>query len=437
MADTDIIVSEMTPASQINTTDLMIMTQPDSQAETGYSTKSGTVLQVANKMLKGTEYSTDLPDFTDKTPLGGLEELKADIKALLPVDSASGNPCTFETNLADNLVSLKAAIVASGGNGTPSTPIPIVGHSELNLTNAFCYNPVIEQGSFDDNGFPSSSSNRIRTRDFIPVEPNTKYIINFVGFNGNYAVSGYPNNDISTARTQDTGWKNNKVSITTASDVHYIKLNFRKSDDSVIVPTDLTDLFIYTSDNTFTVSFGQTVYGGVYDANAGKVRITSYNYVYDGSEEFSKSVTALNGFYNNFYGGQAPHDWPIMKQNAPIATTLCNIAYATDLATYRNNYGTLYIDTGHNFDVDPAIFGTTVESFKAKLADLYNNGTPLEVTCELATPIEIDVSELSVDTIAGVNNITSDCGGDVEVQYRDSIQHYIDKKIAETQALIL
>ena len=36
---------------------------------------------------------------------------------------------------------------------------------------------------------------------------------------------------------------------------------------------------------------------------------------------------------------------------------------------------------------------------------------------ELATPIEIDVSELSVDTIVGVNNIVSDCGGDITVEY--------------------
>ena len=79
----DIIVSEMTSATQINTNDLMIMTQPDPQAETGYSTKKGTVLQVANKMLKGTEYLTDLPDFTDKTVLGGLEELKSDVKSEL------------------------------------------------------------------------------------------------------------------------------------------------------------------------------------------------------------------------------------------------------------------------------------------------------------------------------------------------------------------
>lgn len=306
MADTDILVSEMTPASQINTTDLMIMTQPDAQAETGYSTKSGTVLQVANKMLKGTEYSTDLPDFTDKTPLGGLEELKADIKALLPVDSASGNPCNFETGIADKLVSLKAAILATGGNGTPSTPIPIVGHSALNL---------------DVNG------------------------------------------------------------------------------------------------DTFTVSFGQTVYGGEYDANAGKVRLNwgtddlgTFDW-YEVSQRFNTTSQLPNAKSGNYIGClcsiyETRDD--VLSRVVPFSICIAN-----------NGYCYIY-DTRFNDEA----------SFKAAM-----NG--IMVAYELATPIEIDVSELSVDTIVGVNNIISDGGGDIEVQYRDSIQHYIDSKIASVQALIL
>ena len=61
MPDTDILVSELNSASQINTTDLLLMTQPDGDAQTGYSSRKGTVLQVANKLLKDTEYTTDLP----------------------------------------------------------------------------------------------------------------------------------------------------------------------------------------------------------------------------------------------------------------------------------------------------------------------------------------------------------------------------------------
>lgn len=80
MADNDILVSEMTTASQVNTNDLVMLTQPDAQAETGYSTKKATALDVFNKFLDDTQYSTDLPDFTDKSIFGGMEELKGEIK---------------------------------------------------------------------------------------------------------------------------------------------------------------------------------------------------------------------------------------------------------------------------------------------------------------------------------------------------------------------
>lgn len=75
MPDTDILVSELNSASQINTTDLLLMTQPDGDAQTGYSSRKGTVLQVANKLLKDTEYTTDLPNFDNKSVFGALNEI--------------------------------------------------------------------------------------------------------------------------------------------------------------------------------------------------------------------------------------------------------------------------------------------------------------------------------------------------------------------------
>lgn len=79
MADTDILISELTSATQINTDDLILLTQTDLGSETGYASRKGTALEVFNKALKGTQYSTDLPSFTNKTVLGGMEELKGEL----------------------------------------------------------------------------------------------------------------------------------------------------------------------------------------------------------------------------------------------------------------------------------------------------------------------------------------------------------------------
>ena len=53
---------------------------------------------------------------------------------IMPVDTASGPIATFDTELAVPLVNVSCDITASGGNGTPVNPNPIVGYSEANIT---------------------------------------------------------------------------------------------------------------------------------------------------------------------------------------------------------------------------------------------------------------------------------------------------------------
>lgn len=427
MADTDILVSEMTPASQINTTDLMIMTQPDAQAETGYSTKSGTVLQVANKMLKGTEYSTDLPDFTDKTPLGGLEELKADIKALLPIGSASGNPCNFETNIADTLVSLKAAIVASGGNGTPSTPIPIVGHSELNLVRCGVnlWDEETESGYINSStGAEVSDPSKIRMKNYVRVGANSTY---FYKTPVAFYICCYDESKTFLGRVGGS----RDTTFTTLPNTAYIRCGFESAygttynhDISINCPSTDTSYHAYNG-TPYLVSFGQTVYGGEYDANRGKLII---NKAYETINSFS-GLAEGNGFKTNTYLSQPAKE--------AYGALTCNMF--TRATNYSQAVGSLQNSIGYNAAgqillnaYDNGAYITDINDINALIP-----AGGCQIAYELATPIEIDVSELSVDTIVGVNNIVSDGGGDVSVQYRDSIQHYIDSKIASVQALIL
>jgi hypothetical protein len=63
---------------------------------------------------------------------------------------------------------------------------------------------------------------------------------------------------------------------------------------------------------------------------------------------------------------------------------------------------------GHIFIYDTRFASMTPEQVKSALSDVI-------LVYELATPIEIDVSELSVDTIVGVNNVFGDTGGDITV----------------------
>ena len=226
--------------------------------------------------------------------------IAAALLAVMPVDSATGNPCSFDTDIAVPLKSLSAEIVASGGGGTPLTPIPIVGHSALNL---------------DVNG------------------------------------------------------------------------------------------------DTFTVSFGQTIYCGVYDANRGKVSITwgiiNLSTLYWGYIPVSSSYP-----YGVFYATIDDKKFGSFNILCDSYETSTESNFLHDKKCLGNPSGTAIYITDGNY--------TDATAFKNSLANV-------NMIYELATPIEIDVSDISVNAISGVNNISSNGGGDITAQYKVSIQKYIDE----------
>ena len=251
---------------------------------------------------------SDLPDMSQYYTKQQTDNL---IISMLPVGTASGNPCRFDTELAGPLQSLIAEIVASGGNGSPDSPIPIVGHSALNL---------------DVNG------------------------------------------------------------------------------------------------DTFTVSFGQTVYGVVYDANAGKLVVTSV-YANVADLDFTPSSPASHVFRTDSIGSlvNAP------TTNDDTTTAISSHFKAMDFSSISGSDNGKFAIAGKNY----AFIGRLVfiDHRYSTIEDFIAGNNTTQIVYPLATPIEIDVSALSVSAIVGTNNITSDGGGDVSVSYKDSIQHYIDSRI--------
>lgn len=188
------------------------------------------------------------------------------------------------------------------------------------------------------------------------------------------------------------------------------------------------------SGNTYAIDWEDeagTVYGGSLDVTTGVLTVDRFLYVYDGTENFSKSSTALNGFYNNLSGSAArPHSWPAMIDYGAVVAisteTSSMFAVTRNVSEYRSNYGYCFLDSGMNFDAPPETFGTTIESFKAKLADLYSAGTPLSVFVKIATPITYQLTPTEVSTLLGTNNIWADTG-DTAVGYVADTKLYIEQ----------
>ena len=191
---------------------------------------------------------------------------------IMPVDTVSGPIASFNTELAAPLVNVSCKVKATGGNGTPDNPNPINGYTEANITRCGInqWNEVWELGGINGSGQPDAATTRIRSVDFIPLVPNTTYYIKSPNYCGVYFY------DDNKAFISANIYAN--VTITPPANARYLKFTptsqygtTYNNDISINYPSSDTSYHPYTG-NTYTIAFGQTVYGGVLDVTRGKLK---------------------------------------------------------------------------------------------------------------------------------------------------------------------
>lgn len=174
---------------------------------------------------------------------------------------------------------------------------------------------------------------------------------------------------------------------------------------------------------TYTISFGSagTVYGGTLDVTTGKLTVT-WGIVDMGTlawETHSSTTTGGLTIYrydglDRAFGRQVYSDIYYDNINASVSG-MTDYQVTGNAASAR----VYVVDTRYS----------TPAALKAGIAGH-------QLCYELATPVEYDLTPTEVRTLLGANNIWSDTG-DTTVEYRADTKLYIDKLIAETQALIL
>ena len=189
---------------------------------------------------------------------------------IMPVDTASGPIATFDTALAVTLVNVSCDIVATGGNGTPDSPIPVNGYTEANITRCGVnlWDEEWELGGISTvTGADFPNNNQIRSVNYIKVSPNTTYYnkgytLAIIGFDENKNFVEFLGNILVGTFTIPSG-------------VSYIRFcrtaTTYNNDISINYPSTDTTYHPYTG-NTYTIAFGQTVYGGVLDVSSGKLK---------------------------------------------------------------------------------------------------------------------------------------------------------------------
>ena len=330
------------------------------------------------------------------------------IKALDTIGSVSGAICTFETDKAERLVNLEVAITATGGGGTPVSPISILGHDNASIFNnsVNVWNETTKNGYYNaSNGNYVYNAGQLCSKGLIKVQPDTAYFyykpnsqtsgdILFFGSNGVYLNSYYLNKGNST--------------FTTPNNCYYIAINLGSNygasyNNDVSVNNDGS-----TTYNAFSgsiVDFGQTVYGGRLNVGSGVLTIT-HGYVDLGGLTWRIGYDVNRFVTSDLIGTLEP---PI--DNDTVVDVKCSIYSPISINNMINNApnNTIAVATSSNLSILDDRYSSETD-FKTAV-----NG--IIAVYKLATPTIIQLDSKQIQAIIGTNNIYADTGDIIDLKF--------------------
>lgn len=342
--------------------------------------------------------------------------------------------CTFETTLPEPYQSVIVDVLASGGNGTPDNPIPIVGYSLANITRCGVNLWELSDDTKNDgdrvtieyinNGVKLTANDLYARASYVyNVKAGQTYTLSYYGYGTANFIQVYYNDEIAwnpqnygrqlltSTRTKYT------KTITATSDILFIGFyvtSTGSSGDMVIedfmleVGSTASDTFAPYNGQTYAIAFGQTVYGGVLDVTRGKLKLLGAELVLDGTQtpwitNWRPQANSVGWYYhygltNNAIFG--PNEVPNMLCDVCEAKAY-NSLYNDDVVgvgLYTSNYAGLFVRVA-----DTSL--TTPEMINA-----YLSANPMTIVYPLATPFDIDLTPEVMSAIVGENNVFADCG---------------------------
>lgn len=316
--------------------------------------------------------------------------------------------CTFTTTLAEPLQSVTVDIEATGGNGTPDNPNPINGYTEAKITRCGVnlWDEEYQLGEIYPSGAINPDTTHLASLNYIKVKPSTSYRL--VGIRAQVGEYDRQKNFIGIVGNSYIGTNGGSVEFTTSANTEFLLFNAAatygttyNNDISINYPATDTAYHPYTG-NTYTIAFGQTVYGGVLDVTRGKLRVT-HEIVDMGDLAWSantyQGVVMMIAYYTTHrhepYELNCKCDIYECSNDIWSSGTLrdkifCNNYTGTSIYVYDSNY------------TDANTFKTAVTGHK--------------ICYELATPFDIDLTPEVILAVVGENNVFADCG-DIEIKY--------------------
>jgi hypothetical protein len=168
--------------------------------------------------------------------------------------------------------------------------------------------------------------------------------------------------------------------------------------EEVISVKDSTD----TTQETYTIPFNQTVYGGTLDVLTGELTIDKGVITLNGTENCSKSAVTDSDTYM----------YTINTANFDSPFILSAFQYTEPNPNYRVGYAWRG-SSNTQIRIGFAEYGTsTIESWKAWLSD-----NPLQICYTLATPTTLSLTPQTVKALVGENHISASTGDVTECKF--------------------
>lgn len=340
----------------------------------------------------------------------------------LKLRTAQGEIASFETNNANLLQEVKCEINATGGNGTPDNPNPIVGYSSANITRCGVnlWDEEWELGSINTTtGAKSDAVDKIRSKNNISiisgirysmVKPSGKQLF-ILFYDSTDTIVPYAVVSGDTAQLFNScvliGNDVANATFTVPSGTAYALFRIDSTNSygnniSLCYPSTDTTYHPYNG-QTYAIAFGQTVYGGVLDVTRGKLHVTWERVDLGTLEWFPIS----NAYYADIVGKKAGIG-NLICENYPVYDVTPSLADMPDkMIKGGSSDNRVYIkDSSYS---DAATFKTAM------------NGVML--ACELATPFDIDLTPVQIEQLLGKNNVYHDGNGDTEVKYLEVVRN--------------
>ncbi len=181
--------------------------------------------------------------------------------------------------------------------------------------------------------------------------------------------------------------------------------------------------------NTFSRSFGRTVYGGSLDMDSGVLTIT-HGYIALTGDEHVESRTGSDGLTYYLLSNIA--------SSAPAAGLLTLICshYPTTNSVYSGTQGVRFTDSHTSVMLRDTRFQNNPdsESLKMYFEEQAAAGTPVQLCWELAQPEIVHLSATEIDALEGANFVYAD-GSGMTVTYNKSLAREHEELTARLAAL--